>query len=220
MIRIRTVLGLTYLLVLMPLLRPSVEAGTPGESAERTASLEVRIVKDSSGCPIAVDLWLASTSDTIKGLEAVVSWDRPDFTQFAPFPISVTKPDTSALSVLLRKAANDRDRAMIDTSHSLLSGWEFLHARLQSQISVKIVGVATFLGQRPGIPIPPGMSGLLCRFALKKAEIAADASTGDSATVSLGRESTRLSDPKGRLFTQLKLKQDVTRMMPCPAGKR
>ena len=65
-------------------------SGVVAQPIVTEATMEARLVLDSSGCPEAIDLWLFATPDTIMGLELVLSWDSPDIVQF------VRAPDTAA----------------------------------------------------------------------------------------------------------------------------
>ncbi|MBI3871885.1 MAG: hypothetical protein HY304_02275 [candidate division Zixibacteria bacterium] len=194
-------------------------AGRPSAPSKATASLELRIVKDSLGCPVAIDLWLASTSDSIQGIEAVVGWDHPQWLDFALAGSDPSGKDTTALGALLGKAVNPRSRVALDAPGGLLSTWELLEARRTGEDTIKFVGVARLFGQHPGVPVLPGASGRLCRFSLTQSVSSASPDPPDSMLVSLEPSGTRVSDPNGILFSQVKLKQDVTAIVRCRASK-
>lgn len=195
-------------------------AGKPSAPSQATASLELRIIKDSVGCPVAIDLWLESTSDSIQGIEAVIGWDHPRWLDFAMAGSDPSGKDTTALGTLLGKAVNPRSRVAMDAHGMLLSTWELLEARRTGVDTIKLVGVARLFGQHPGVPILPGASGRLCRFGLIQSKWTGAPDQSDSVIVSLEPVGTRVSDPNGVLFSQVKLKQGVMAIVRCRASKR
>jgi hypothetical protein len=214
-------LGLTGPLVLLAVLRPPSAWSQKAPDSGRVASLEARIVTDSAGCPTAVDLWLASTSDTVKGLEALLQWDRPDLVRFAPAaPLNSRKSDSAADSTVLARTAKPANSAAIDTRGGLLAGWEYVEARSSDGLTVKITAFSSLLPRRKATPIPPGKHGRLCRLPLAAVTGGALPAPGDSLCVWLDAVKTRLSNASGDLFGDVKLRRGIISLAPCLAGHR
>jgi len=212
-------LSLTVALVLLVI--PPLRSAWPQKAPDKgsSASLEARIVTDSAGCPTAVDLWLVSTSDTVKGLEALLQWDRPDLVRFAPAArLDSRKSDSTADSTTPARAAKPANSAAIDTRRGLLAGWEYVEARSDEGLTVKITAVSSLLPGRKATPIPPGKHGRLCRLPLKAVADGARPVPGDSLCVWLDAVNTRLSNASGDLFGDVKLKRGIISLAPCLAS--
>jgi len=172
----------------------------------RTATIEARLLRDSVGCPTAIDLWLDSTTDTIQGFEVVLQWDRPNSIQFVRGGAKVAKPitPTDSLTALL-KPTDPRTQIPIERGSSLTAGWEFVEARSLDGLSAKILGVVKLFGQDEPTPVLPGAKGSLMRipFSVLKAVPGADAG---AVVLNFDAVNTRLSTPGGVLFGPLTLK--------------
>lgn len=179
-----------------------------GNSQEpvRTAVIEARLVRDSAGCPSAIDLWLASTTDTIQGFEVVLQWDRPNQIQFVRGGKGVTKGNSSTDSLTaLLKPTDPKTQMPIDRRTSLLSGWEFVEARSTDGHTAKILGVAKLFGQDEPTPVLPGNSGSLMRIQFSVLKSSPTADTG-AVHLNFDAVNTRISTPMGVLFGPLTLK--------------
>lgn len=187
----------------------------------RTAVLETRLVRDSVGCPVAVDLWLASTSDTIQGFEVVLQWDRPNQVQFVQGTAAAGKPKTALDSLTAQlKPTDPRTQIPIDRRNSPISGWEFVEARSLDGLSAKILGVAKLFGQDEPKPVLPGASGALMRIPFSVPKSATPADTG-AVVLNFDAVNTRLSTPMGVLFGPLTLNSLSFDPRSCqkPSGK-
>lgn len=204
--------------VLISLHSADVLAQAKSQEAVRTAVIEARLVRDSSGCPASVDIWLASTTDTIQGFEVVLQWDRPNQIQFVRGTTAAKKPTsaTDSLTALL-KPSDPKTQIPIDRRASLLAGWEFVEARSADGLTAKILGVAKLFGQDEPTPILPGASGSLMRLPLS---ILPPGGIPDSGAVNLNFDATgtRLSTLRGVLFGPLALKSLAVDPREC--GKK
>lgn len=192
-----------------------VSAQAPAQGATRAANLEARVIKDSTGCPLAIELWLSSTTDTIQGLEVVLQWDRPDRVEFQHgVPASKAAP-TDSLSALL-KPADPSTQIPLERAKGLLSKWEFVEARATSGNGAKIMGVAKLFSQEEPAPLLPGASGALLRMPIKILAPAANA-PADSGGVNLAFDAagTRLSTHRGVLFGTVGLKGTTVHPAAC-----
>ena len=100
-----------------------VMAQSEQEKNSRTAVLETRVARDSSGCPTAIDLWLVSTSDTIQGFEVILQWDRPDHPQFVRGKAGAAKkPSKSDSLTSLLKPPDPATQITLDRRETLISG--------------------------------------------------------------------------------------------------
>lgn len=196
---------------------PQVLAQAKAQDAVRTAVIEARLVRDSAGCPAAVDLWLASTTDTIQGFEVVLQWDRPNQIQFVRGgAASKSKSATDSLTAML-KPSDPKTQMPIERPGSILSGWEFVEARSTDGHSAKILGVAKLFGQEEPTPVLPGSAGSLLRIPIS---ILRNAPVTDTGAVMLNFDAvgTRLSTQRGVLFGPLTLKSLAVDPQDC--GKR
>jgi hypothetical protein len=189
-------------------------------AATPTAALETRVVKDSSGCPTAIDLWLVSTTDTIQGFEAVLQWDRPEHPLFVR-GVSPNKKGTGTDTLMMQlKPTDPRTQIPIDRSGSLIARWEFTEARSTDGHFVKILGVAKLLGQDDPSPVLPGASGSLMRIPLSPTPMSTyEADTG-LATLYFDPASTRLSTPQGVLFEGLTLRSSAIDVAACRGPRK
>ncbi len=183
-----------------------------------SAVLEARIVRDSAGCPSAVDIWLVSTTDTIQGFEAVLQWDRPDglhFVQGLP-GIEVKHAAKDSLTNML-KPTDPRTQIPTSKEGTILSAWEFVEARSADGHSAKVLGVAKLFGQDDPAPILPGSSGTLLRLPIRasKPETMKDTTL---TTLSFDPAGTRLSTHRGVLFGGLTL--NPLKTQPACMGKK
>ena len=171
----------------------------------RTATMETRLIRDSAGCPAAIDVWLTSTTDTIQGFEVVLQWDRPNHIQFLRGVAAKgeTAPETDSLTALL-KPTDPKTQLPISRVHSLVSEWEFVEARSLDGISAKILGVAKLFGQADPTPIVPGDNGALLRIPftiLKRGDVV----DSNDVVLNFDAAGTRLSTARGVLFGPLTL---------------
>lgn len=203
-------------LILVSALGPECMAQAKPQEPTRTAVIETRLVRDSNGCPSAVDLWLVSTTDTIQGFEVVLQWDRPNAVQFVRGQQSSTQPPsaTDSLTAML-KPADPKTQIPADRSGTLLSGWEFVEARSSDGHTAKILGVAKLFGQNEPTPVLPGNSGALLRIPVTAK--AGQAPPADSLPVTLNFDAagTRLSTHRGILFGPLTLRSMALKSVAC-----
>lgn len=194
------------------------QSARPDES--RTAVLENRLVRDSSGCPIAIELWLVSTTDTIQGLEAILQWDRPDRVEFVRGSAKF-KPAPSATDSLtaMLKPTDPSTQMPVDRQGSKISGWEFVEARSTNGISAKILAVAKLFGQDEPEPLLPGSSGLLLRMPISVSDGSDLASDTGSVSLNFDGLNTRLSTHRGVLFGPLTLNTVAVQPADCRQKK-
>ena len=203
-------------LILMSAFGAECLAQAKPQEPARTAVIETRLVRDSNGCPGAVDLWLVSTSDTIQGFEVVLQWDRPNAVQFVRGKDGSTQPPsaTDSLTAML-KPSDPKTQIPAERSGTLISGWEFVEARSADGHTAKVLGVAKLFGQSEPTPLLPGASGALLRIPIMvKSTGEADA---DSVPVTLNFDvaGTRLSTHRGVLFGPLTLKPTALKSLTC-----
>jgi hypothetical protein len=187
-------------------------AGIIAQPIVTEATLEARMVMDSSGCPEAIDLWLFATPDSIMGLEVVLTWDSPDIVRF------VRVPDTAGSgedTVGLRNPAPGYDTEIIKIG-GLLATWSYIKARSRTNSSVKITAVADFLRSEGAQPIPAGASGLLCRLPLTIQRIPRGAPPIDSLTLRMIPDRTNLADGRGDLLDPPYLMPVTIDLVGCP----
>ena len=197
-----------------------IGAQTPPQSAVRTAVLETRLVRDSAGCPSAVDLWLVSTTDTIQGLEAVLQWDRPDRIQFLRGAPSAPKKQTAADSLTaMLKPSDPNSQIPVGRQGSVIAAWEFVEARSANGNSAKILAVAKLFGQNESEPLLPGASGSLLRIPLAVLAGAGIAADTGAAILNFDAAGTRLSTHRGALFGPLTLKPTAVDPRGCGVSK-
>ncbi len=197
---------LMFTLVSMLGLHPQdASAQVKPQQVKRTAAIEARLLRDSVGCPTAIDLWLNSTTDTIQGFEVVLQWDRPNSIHFVRGVATAAKPVTATDSLTaLLKPTDPRTQIPIDRGNSLTAAWEFVEARSVDGLSAKILGVVKLFGQDEPTPVLPGATGSLMRipFSVLKAVPGAD---GSAVVLNFDAVNTRLSTPGGVLFGPLTL---------------
>ena len=187
-------------------------AGVMAQPIVTEATLEARLVMDSSGCPEAIDLWLFATPDSIMGLELVLTWDSPDIVQF------VRAPDTAGSgedTVKSKNPAPGYDAEFIKTG-GLLETWAYVKARSRTNSSIKITAIADFLKSGRAQPIPAGASGLLCRLPLTIQPIPRGVPPIDSLTLRMISERTNLADGRGDLLEPPFLMPVTIDLRDCP----
>lgn len=187
-------------------------SGVVAQPIVTEATMEARLVLDSSGCPEAIDLWLFATPDTIMGLELVLTWDSPDIVQF------VRAPDTAGSGEDTVEAKNPGPgyNAEFIKTGGLLATWAYVKARSRTNSSVKITAIADFLKSGGATPIPAGASGLLCRLPLTIEPIPRGAPPIDSLTLRMITERTNLADGRGDLLNPPYLAPVSIDLMDCP----
>ncbi len=209
---------LTAIVIALIVSGPVAWAG-PGDSTQVPLVLESRLVSGPDQCPKAVQVWLVSTPDTIQGFEIFLTWDRPDFAKFALARPSDSEPggrkgESGAKDSKLVPGSLAQ-RPKISRADGLIAKWEFFEARGDSGLSVKIVGLAYFLGDSRPRPLVPGDSGVLFSLPLEMAESKVAYIDGDSSIVRLDNMMTRLSDTKGNLIKQVVLRDAIAHVAPC-----
>lgn len=190
----------------------SPSAGILAQPIVTEATMEARLVLDSSGCPEAIDLWLFATPDTIMGLELVLTWDSPDIVQFVRVPETAVSEEDTART---KNPAPGYDASIIKTG-GLLASWAYVKARSRTNSSVKITAIADFLKSGGGTPIPAGASGLLCRLPLLIEPIPRGVPPIDSLTLRMITERTNLADGRGDLLNPPFLVPVSIDLMDCP----
>ncbi|MEW5702350.1 MAG: hypothetical protein AB1792_08995 [Candidatus Zixiibacteriota bacterium] len=193
--------------------RPAGGQRTPNKAQ---AELEARIVVDSMGCPVAVDLWLASTTDTVHGIEALLRWDRPDCVRFAPAPpVRSTKKGHAADTTSRPRLPVAADAAAIKIAGGLVADWELVEARSSDGLTVKVTALSALMPGHKATALVPGKSGRICRLPLNLETAARPQSLGDSLSVWLDQGKTRLSNAAGALFGDLVLKKGSIELRHC-----
>jgi hypothetical protein len=213
----------TKVCIMLTALITGIASGVMAQSQQdkimRTAVLETRVIRDASGCPTALDLWLASTSDTIQGLEVILQWDRPNHPEFVRGKTGSGKQPSKADSLTaLLKPTDPSTQIPIDRLETLISGWEFVEARSVDGNFAKILAVAKLLGQEEPAPILPGASGSLMRIPLSNAPAVPDMVDSTSAQISFDPAGTRLSTHRGALFGPLTLRSTAVDTRDCIKG--
>ncbi|MBI5868553.1 MAG: hypothetical protein HZB43_09735 [candidate division Zixibacteria bacterium] len=197
---------------------PVARAG-PADSTPVPLILESRLITGPDQCPKAVQVWLVSTPDTIQGFEIFVTWDRPDFAKFAVAKRTDSLPgDRKGKSGAKDSKLNPGStplRPQISRAEGLVAKWEFFEARGDSGLSVKVVGLAYFLGDTRPRPIAPGDSGVLFSLPLEMAGSKVAYIDGDSSIVRLDNMMTRFSDAKGNLIKEVVLRDAIAHVAPC-----
>lgn len=187
----------------------------------RTAVLETRLIRDASGCPAGIDLWLASTTDTIQGFEVVLQWDRPVHPEFVRGVRDPGKKPTREDSVTaLLKPSDPRAQIPIERQQGLIEGWEYVEARSADGQLAKILGVAKLLGQADPSPILPGASGFLLRIPLTVPPGFRNLADSASADLNFDGAGTRLSTHRGVLFGPLTLRPVAVDLGDCGKAER
>ena len=185
-------------------------------------TLEPRIVTDSTGCPVAVEVWLTAASDTVNGVEVALLWNRPDFARF--LPASTKPPAADTLADTVRRLVTPRasGQAALERRGTLMEDWDYAEARILAGGGVKVTAVARLVPARHGTPIMPGRTGPLFRLPVAPVAATPGAPAADTAALWLERGKTRLSDSRGTLFRSLELKSVVisTAGLKCAGAHR
>jgi hypothetical protein len=211
--------GIAVILLLLLLLGGRDSWGTSPDSVKPGPVIEARFVFGPDHCPIAVQIWLVSTPDTIQGLEVFLTWDRPDFALFETrkpkvTPASKQKPAMGTKDSL--KSTGDLPlQPAIDRSGGLLKQWEFVEARGENGLWAKVTAIAYLMSQTRARPISPGESGALFSIPLVPIKSQMPFADGDSVVVRMDRLLTRISDNKGKLLEHLVLRDAVVCVAPC-----
>lgn len=215
---VRSKSGVSALLIIASLgigAIPVLADSTEVSPSSPTAALGVRLQYDSSGCPIAAELLLERTADTIRGLEAVLQWDRPNAIQFVratALPDSI--PTADSLAGLL--APKDRSSLLpLETRGHLLGHWEFAQARWVSGTRAKIIAVAQILSDSEKVAIVPGQSGVLCRLPIRVIPREDSVSAADSLVLNLDPMETHLATSRGDLARLAQPQPAVARFDRC-----
>lgn len=169
-------------------------------------TLELRIAADASGCPQSLECWLLSSPDSIAGIEALLTWDRPDLFSFQ-------RPDSlrfnSAAPVHRDDSATAPLRALsgtelrCDTSGGLLSEWEYVGASSPNLFTAKVTLLSQMIAQDSVVAkaLPPLSRGLLFRLPLTaKPSVAGIVSRSDSAIVRFEPMGTFVANTRGELY--------------------
>lgn len=207
-------------LILVSAIGPECMAQAKPQEPTRTAVIETRLVRDSNGCPTAVDLWLTSTTDTIQGFEVVLQWDRPNTVQFVRGQNKAAQPAsaTDSLTALL-KPSDPKTQIPAERIGALISGWEFVEARSMDGHTAKVLGVAKLFSQNEPTPILPGASGALLRIPLVVKSAGEAAADSVSVTLNFDVAGTRLSTHRGILFGPLTLRPMALKSLACDGKK-
>jgi len=180
-------------------------ARTAIESPGDQASLELRVVDDSTGCPIAVDLWLKNTTDTIQGLEALIMMNRPDRVRFLRPTLPDAKGNDPVLvgdSILTIPKPDREQEILCNFEDGLVSEWGYHAAQSRTEWSAKITALAGFQSRGPDQlgALAPGSEGLICRLPLRVIRGPESSMIGDSVVIQFTYEHTRVSNAKGDLI--------------------
>jgi len=198
----------------------AVSSSVAQAASPTDATLEARIVTDSRGCPTAVDVWLKRTTDSIQGIEVYLAWDRPGVGMFETSKVRVASPDSTGKDSLSAKSLTGpgmsaRIEPRMDRSQGLLRSWEYVAARGETGLWVKVTGIAYLVGGSKPRPISPGDTGLLFRLPVTVFTSQKDSLAGDSAIVLFDGQRTRYSDTRGKLFNNLDLHDGAVSAIRC-----
>lgn len=198
----------------------AVSSSVAQAASPTDATLEARIVTDPRGCPMAVDVWLKRTTDSIQGIEVYLAWDRPGVGLFETSKVRMASPDSTGKDSLSAKSLTEsgvsaRIEPRMDRSRGLLRSWEYVAARGETGTWVKVTGIAYLVGGSKPRPICPGDTGLLFRLPVKVLTSQKNSLDGDSAIVLFDRQRTRYSDTRGKLFNSLDLHDGIISVLPC-----
>jgi len=186
--------------------------------ASASAILETRIATDADSCPTAVEVWLVSTRDTIQALELVISWDRPDVAHF--ITESVKRPVIDTLvSGKPSNAGGKKDsiivKPLLSRSDGLLKNWEYVEARGESGLSVKVTAFPYLASEGDATPLTPSQTGLLISLPVKSLPKPPLDVLGDSASVGFGEKASFLSNPRGKLISNIVLRPRIWHAGRC-----
>ncbi len=214
-VRSKSVISTMLILASLGFGATTVLADSTGVSPLPTATLGLRLQYDSAGCPVAVELLLERTADTIRGLEAVLQWDSPDAIEFLRGTVqSDSIPTTDSITSLL--APKDRSTLLpLETQLWLLGHWEFAQARSLSGARAKIIAVAQILSNSGTVAILPGQSGVLCRLPIRVLPRFDTASAADSVALNLDPLETHLATIRGDLSRLARAQPAVARLDRC-----
>jgi len=186
--------------------------------------LETRFVVDSGGCPLALEIWLRNSNDTIQGVELGIMWDRPDY---ARFRVDTSGTRTSAESKL-PEALKISERAgrsglVIDRGNGLLKTWDFVEARGTDGLSAKITALAYVAAASSAELILPRDSGMILSLPIGLPSSLPLAAPADSTSVGISPVQTRLSDNRGNLVKGLVFRESRIVVANCttlPSGRK
>jgi hypothetical protein len=195
------------------------------QSAGPTA-LEIRVVSDADSCPSAIEVWLTQTHDTIVALEFVLGWDRPDFARFQTerhaLPALDTLLDDTATVDTSEDVVKDKRivRPVLDYQGGLLENWEYVEARGETGLGVKVVALARVTEAPTELAIHPGDSGRLVVLPLDVRLGQYRSVDHDSAAVGFAEMATRVSTRRGSLVDSLTLIPAYLPTAPCLRSRR
>lgn len=191
-------------------------AEEPGAQDNPSPTLEARIVEDSAGCPLRVEVWVHGVRDTLRGIEATLHWDRPDYVRFET---RKTRDSSRAQDTLAAAIRSNKDSGsptpVVDLSEGLIHDWEYVEARGADGLTIKVTGLAFLLSAKEGTPIPPVETGLLFSLPLALPSSPARFYDGDSTAVAFSPAQTRLSDNRGRLMSGVRLIPGTASIRGC-----
>jgi len=180
--------------------------------------LETRFVVDSSGCPLALEIWLRNPGDTIQGMELGIMWDRPDY---ARFRVDTSGGGTSAESTLpeaLKPGGQSRRSGLvIDRRNGLLKTWDFVEARGTDGLSAKITALAYVAAASSAELILPDDSGMLLSLPIELPASLPSVAPADSTSVGISPVQSRLSDNRGNLVKGLVFRESRIVVANCTA---
>jgi hypothetical protein len=214
-VRWKSLVGLGLVAAAVAIMATPALADSTAVLPPPTAAVGVRVLYDSAGCPATIELLLEATADTIRGLEVLLQWDRPDAIQF----VRRTKPSDSARAVdTLAGLLAPKDRSTLlplETAGLLLDRWEFVQARSFGGSGAKIIGVAQVLSDSGHVAILPGQSGVLCRLPIHVIPSQSKDSTAESVALSVDRMGTHLATSHGDLARLAPSQPAIIRLEHC-----
>lgn len=187
---------------------PPAIAQTDGAHA---AVVGVRLQYDQDSCPAFAEVYLEDLADTIGAFELNLSWDRPDFARFetanmSPGPVMAGDSAKSAPSV---------SQPLLERDSSTLGDWEYVEARGESGLWVKVTAIACLTVQAPERLLYPGPTRLLFRLPLVAGRPAQDFLADGTAIIRFDPLQSRLSRPDSQLLDSLRLRADTARIPAC-----
>lgn len=180
--------------------------------------LETRFVVDSSGCPLALEIWLSNPNDTIQGMELGLIWDRPDYARFRLDTSGTTTSGKSTLPEALQSIGRSgRSGLVIDRGNGLLKTWDFVEARGTDGLSAKITALAYVAAASSAKLILPQDTGMLMSLPIELPSSLPLAAAADSTSVGISPVQTRVSDNRGNLVKGLIFRESRIVIANCTA---
>ena len=181
------------------------------DSSGSATLVGVRILYDQDSCPRLAEVYLEHATDTISGFELRLGWDRPDFALFS----RAESAPTPVLGADSTKPGKSSSQPVVERDSTALRDWEYVEARSQAGLWVKVTALATLTKSAPERLIYPGQSCVLLRLPLSAGRPAENFLAGDSAILLIEPYQTRLSRSNGQLVDSVDFRNAATRISAC-----